>query len=70
MSAWRPCGEPARPGMRHIERDLIPLAPPDEAELGRAYRTLRNLHGGAFGWEPPDVPGDYEELAELDDSTS
>jgi P-loop Domain of unknown function (DUF2791) len=47
----------AEVGMRHIERDLLPLVPPDEAELGRAYRTLRRLHGGAYGWEPPDVPG-------------
>ena len=47
----------AEAGMRHIERDLLPLVPPDEAELGRAYRTLRKLHGSAYGWEPPDVPG-------------
>jgi hypothetical protein len=47
----------AEAGMRHIEHDLLPLEPPDEAELGRAYRTLRKLHGGAYGWEPPDVPG-------------
>lgn len=47
----------AEVGMRHIERDLLPLVPPDEAELDRAYRTLRQLHGGAYGWEPPDVPG-------------
>ena len=47
----------AEVGMRHIERDLQPLVPPDEAELGRAYSTLRQLHGGAYGWEPPHVPG-------------
>ena len=47
----------AEAGMRHIERDLLPLLPPDEAELSRAYRTLRKLHGRAYGWEPPDVPG-------------
>jgi hypothetical protein len=100
----------AEVGMRHIERDLVPLVPPDEAELDRAYRTLRQLHGAAYGWEPPhvaglerlgatrmrqyvrawinewdlvrldpdyrpvtdvvDVPGDYRELAELDDDAS
>ena len=100
----------AEVGMRHIERDLIPLAPPDEAELDRAYHTLRQLHGAAYGWVPPDVaglerlgatrmrqyvrawinewdlvridpgyrpvtdvvdvPGDYRELAELDDDSS
>jgi len=100
----------AEVGMRHIERDLLPLMPPDDAELDRAYRTLRRLHGGAYGWEPPDVagleqlgatrmrqyvrawinewdlvrldpgyrpitdvvdiPGDYREIAELNDDTS
>jgi hypothetical protein len=34
-----------------------PGCPPDEAEPDRAYRTLRQLHGGAYGWAPPDVPG-------------
>ena len=47
----------AEVGMRHIERDLRRLVPPDEAELDRAYRTLRQLHGSAYGWEPPDVAG-------------
>ena len=47
----------AERGMQHIERDLLPLVPPDEAELDRAYRTLRQLHGGAYGWQPPDVAG-------------
>lgn len=100
----------AEQGMRHIERDVLPLVPPDEAELDRAYRTLRRLHAGAYDWEPPDVagleqlgatrmrqyvrawinewdlirldpgyrpitdvvdvPGDYREVAELNDDTS
>jgi len=30
---------------------------PDEAELDRAYRILRQLHGTAYGWQPPDVSG-------------
>ena len=47
----------AEVGMRHIQGDLIPLVPPDEAELDRAYNTLKKLHGSAFGWEPPDVAG-------------
>ncbi|MEP7036381.1 MAG: hypothetical protein ABI934_12390, partial [Actinomycetota bacterium] len=47
----------AEKGMRHIERDVIHLVPPDEAELDRAYRTLRRLHAGAYDWEPPDVAG-------------
>lgn len=47
----------AEAGMRHIERDLVHLVPPDEAELDRGYRILRQLHGTAYGWQPPDVPG-------------
>jgi hypothetical protein len=100
----------AEVGMQHIERHLIPLVPPDEAELDRAYRTVHQLHAAAYDWDPPDVeglqrlgatrmrqyvrawinewdlvrldpryrpstevvdvPGDYRELAELDDDTS
>jgi hypothetical protein len=99
----------AEAGMRHIERDLLPLVPPDETELDRAYQTLRRMHGDAYGWDPPDVvglerlgatrmrqyvrawinewdlihldpdyqpatevldvPGDYREIAELEDKT-
>ena len=47
----------AQAGMRHIERDTLALVPPDGAELERAYRTLRQLHGAAYGWAPPDVQG-------------
>jgi bacteriophage exclusion system BrxC/D-like protein len=47
----------AEDAMTRIERDLVTLAPPDDAELDRAYRILRNLHGAAFDWEPPDVAG-------------
>ncbi len=47
----------AETGMRHIERDLVRLDTPDAAELERAYRTLRELHRSAYGWEPPDVAG-------------
>ncbi len=47
----------AQAGMRHIERDALALVPPDAAELDRAYRTLRQLHGVAYGWQPPDVVG-------------
>ena len=47
----------AEVGMRHIERDTVPLVPADEAELDRVYRTLRALHGKAYDWEPPDIAG-------------
>ena len=44
-------------GMQHVEQDRPPLVPPDESELDRAYRTQRELHAGAYDWEPPDVAG-------------
>jgi len=47
----------AEAGMGHIERDLLSLTPPDETELDRAYAILRELHGAAYDWEPPDVAG-------------
>jgi hypothetical protein len=47
----------AEAGMRHIQRDLVRLVPPDGAELDRAYTILRKLHGDAYGWKPPHVPG-------------
>jgi len=47
----------AEKGMRHLERDLLLLEPPDSAELDRAYRVLKDLHGSAYGWTPPDVAG-------------
>ncbi len=47
----------AEDAMAHIERDLVTLVPPDEAELDRAYRILRELHGAAYDWDPPDVEG-------------
>ena len=47
----------AEDAMTHIERDLVRLVPPDEAELEAAYRVLRELHGAAFAWNPPDVFG-------------
>jgi len=47
----------AATGMRHIERDTQRLRRHDAAELDRAYRTLKQLHGTAYGWDPPDVEG-------------
>ena len=47
----------AEAGMRHIERDALRLVAPDAAELDRAYTTLRQLHGLAHDWSPPDVAG-------------
>ena len=47
----------AETGMRVIERDQIRLQPPDRDELDRTYTKLKQIHGAAFGWDPPDVEG-------------
>jgi len=47
----------AEVGMRIIEREVERLRPPDEVELDRAYNRLKEIHGEAYGWAPPDVEG-------------
>lgn len=47
----------AEQGMRIIDRETHLLTPPDEAELKQAYERLREMHGQAFAWQPPDVSG-------------
>lgn len=54
---WDETAALAQTGMRHIEHDVLLLEPPDDAELDRAYATLKQLHGDAFDWTPPDVAG-------------
>ena len=43
-------------GMRIIRREGIALEPPGERHLQEAYQRLKQVHGNAYGWEPPDVP--------------
>ncbi len=47
----------AEVGMRIIDREMHLLTPPDDVELKQAYDRLRELHGRAFRWRPPDVAG-------------
>src|SRR5215472_3498994 len=54
---WDETATLADAGMRHIEREMLLLEQPDDAELDRAYTALKRLHGEAFGWSPPDVAG-------------
>ncbi|NMO54846.1 DUF2791 family P-loop domain-containing protein [Actinoplanes sp. TBRC 11911] len=44
-------------GMRIIDRETYLLTPPDDTELKQVYARLRDLHGQAFGWQPPEVTG-------------
>ena len=52
----------AERGMRMLQKDRVALRPPDHAMLDAVYGRLRELHGRAFGWTPPDVPS-VERLA-------
>jgi hypothetical protein len=54
---WAETAALAEKGIRALQRDLLLLSAPDAAELDRAYRTLKRLHGSAYDWSPPDVPG-------------
>jgi len=47
----------AQLGMRIIDREMTLLTPPDGVELDRAYARLKDLHGAAFNWNPPDIAG-------------
>lgn len=40
-------------GMRLIERDRVPLSPPDPRHLDQLRERLRQLHGLAYDWSPP-----------------
>jgi hypothetical protein len=44
-------------GMDVIDQRTHLLAPLDESELELAYQRIKESHGAAFGWSPPDVPG-------------
>ncbi|MGH7748907.1 MAG: BREX system ATP-binding domain-containing protein, partial [Candidatus Dormibacteria bacterium] len=47
----------AEAGMRIIEREQVPLQPPGRDELDRTYSQLKQIHGQAYAWDPPDVVG-------------
>jgi hypothetical protein len=45
----------AEVGMRMIERDRVPLSPPDLRGLDQLRERLRALHGLAYDWQPPEL---------------
>lgn len=53
---YRAMASRAETGMRIIERESLPLEPPDSAALDRTYETLKRIHSEAHDWSPPDVP--------------
>jgi hypothetical protein len=46
----------AETGMRLIQRDAIALQPPDECTLQQTYHRLKEIHGNAYRWVPPEIP--------------
>ncbi len=46
----------AETGMRLIEREALTLQAPSEATLKHTYRRLKEIHGKAYGWDPPELP--------------
>jgi hypothetical protein len=45
----------AETGMRTIRRDGFSLEPPDEDSLRQTYERLKQVHGCAHTWEPPEI---------------
>jgi len=43
-------------GMRLIERESLTLKAPDESLLLESYKRLKELHGKAYDWDPPEIP--------------
>ena len=45
----------AATGMRIIERETLTLKVPDELNLADTYQRLKEIHGKAYGWDPPEI---------------
>lgn len=45
----------AEAGMRLIDRECVRLEPPTPESLNVTYQTLREIHGRAYAWRPPDI---------------
>lgn len=48
--------ERAGKGMHVIESEAMALAKPDPSSLEEIYNRLKEIHGVAYGWNPPDIP--------------
>jgi hypothetical protein len=42
-------------GMRMIERDRLAITPPNASALDRIREQLRDIHGAAYDWQPPEL---------------
>jgi hypothetical protein len=52
----------AEVGMRALVRDYVDLDRPDAQVLESTYRALREIHGAAFDWSPPELSRAGESL--------
>jgi hypothetical protein len=46
----------AETGIRLIERSVVSLQPPDASVLQKTYERLKEIHGKAYSWDPPEIP--------------
>jgi hypothetical protein len=54
-SEYQAMVESAERGMKLIERNALPLAPPDSSVLIATHNGLRSIHAKAFDWSPPEL---------------
>ena len=45
----------AETGMRIIERETLTLKAPDELSLADTYQRIKEIHGKAYSWDPPEI---------------
>lgn len=45
----------AETGMRIIERETLTLKAPDELSLADIYQRIKEIHGKAYSWDPPEI---------------
>ena len=47
----------AETGMRLIEREAVPLNPPNDADVNATVDKLRDIYSAAYGWDAPPLEG-------------
>ena len=47
----------AETGMRMLERECVPLSPPNDDDVNSTVEKLRQLYSEAYGWDAPQLKG-------------
>ena len=47
----------AETGMRMLERECVPLSPPNDEDVNSTVEKLRQLYSEAYGWDAPQLKG-------------